>query len=255
MRAHRHDEMPFDVEGWLSSPRVQRMSLAQRGAFFQLLCRAWADADCSLPDDVDELIFLAGTTAEEWEKTGAEEAVRRMFAPDPKRGGRLVNAKQLEVLAEQNRRLQSAKANRERVAKYRAGPNGKGEPTETASVPAQTKRHEAARPILHYLNEKAGVRYRETETNLGFIGARLAEPDVTPAGVRMMIDRQVRKWKGTDMEEYLRPETLFNATKFDGYYAAREQPIVEKEGQHAKTPGTGPCVGGLTVDEVMRQVL
>jgi hypothetical protein len=38
-----------------------------------------------------------------------------------------------------------------------------------------------------------------------------------------MIDRQVLRWKGdAKMEEYIRPATLFNKVKFDGYYAAKD---------------------------------
>ena len=32
-----------------------------------------------------------------------------------------------------------------------------------------------------------------------------------------VIDNKVRSWKGTEWEKYLRPQTLFNATKFQGY--------------------------------------
>lgn len=31
------------------------------------------------------------------------------------------------------------------------------------------------------------------------------------------------------MSEYLRPQTLFNKTKFDGYYAAKDQPIYDND--------------------------
>jgi hypothetical protein len=45
-------------------------------------------------------------------------------------------------------------------------------------------------------------------------------------GVKQMISRQVLKWKDDPkMCDYLRPETLFNKTKFDGYYAAKDVPI------------------------------
>lgn len=115
MRAHRHDEMPVDVEGWLSSPRVQRMTAAERGMFFELLCRAWADQDCSLPEDEDELKFLARATDDEW-----GSGSKRVLAMFDSKDGRLTNAKQREKLAEQNGRLAAAKANRERVAKHRA---------------------------------------------------------------------------------------------------------------------------------------
>lgn len=89
----------------------------------------------------------------------------------------------------------------------------------------EKKIHPDTRTALHYLNEKVGRSYRETDSNLTAISARLKEKGVDLAGVKVMIDRMVAKWKGTDQSDYLRPETLFGATKFDGYYAAREEPI------------------------------
>ncbi len=87
--------------------------------------------------------------------------------------------------------------------------------------------HKNTRAALHILNEASGRHFRETDANLTFISARLKEPEVTIEGVRQMIERQCRRWKETDQAEYLRPETLFNKTKFDGYYAARDLPINE----------------------------
>lgn len=84
--------------------------------------------------------------------------------------------------------------------------------------------HKDSRTVLHYLNEQCGRHFRETDTNLGFISARLEESGVTLQGVMRMVSRQCARWKGTGQEEYLRPETLFNKTKFDGYYAAKDLP-------------------------------
>lgn len=94
------------------------------------------------------------------------------------------------------------------------------------------------RVALHYLNEKSGRHFRESESSLSVIQARLSESGVDIAGVKLMIDRQCRRWKGTSQEEYLRPETLFGKTKFDSYYAARELPVAPPNGK----PTTG--VGG-----------
>jgi uncharacterized phage protein (TIGR02220 family) len=60
---------------------------------------------------------------------------------------------------------------------------------------------------------------------LRIISARLNEDGVTLDGVRHMITRQVERWKDTPQAEYLRPETLFGKTKFQGYYANRDLPI------------------------------
>lgn len=85
--------------------------------------------------------------------------------------------------------------------------------------------HPDSRTALHWLNEKSGKHFRELDSNLKFISARLSEEGVDIEGVKMMIDRQCEMWKETNMAEYLRPETLFNKTKFDGYFSARELPI------------------------------
>lgn len=79
--------------------------------------------------------------------------------------------------------------------------------------------------ILNFLNFKSGRGFRPTELNFEFIEARLKEPEVTVEGVKKMIERQCLVWIGNpEMEKYLRPETLFNRTKFDSYYAAKDLP-------------------------------
>lgn len=83
-----------------------------------------------------------------------------------------------------------------------------------------------ARAALHWLNEKSGKKFRESEKSLAPINARLKEKGVDIEGVKKMIERQCQRWLGTSMAEYLRPETLFGKEKFDGYYAARELPVI-----------------------------
>ncbi|MDE2097623.1 MAG: conserved phage C-terminal domain-containing protein [Patescibacteria group bacterium] len=82
--------------------------------------------------------------------------------------------------------------------------------------------HKDARSVLHFLNENSRRHFRETDANLTFISSRLKEPEVDFEGCKKMILRQCKKWLDTEMAEYLRPETLFNKTKFDSYYAARD---------------------------------
>lgn len=103
---------------------------------------------------------------------------------------------------------------------------------EYASVPGPTFGksenllfHPDSRAVLHWLNETSGRHFRELDSNLSVISARLGEPEVTLEGVRLMIERQCRKWKGTDKEDYLTPATLFGKEKFDNYYANRNSKI------------------------------
>lgn len=70
--------------------------------------------------------------------------------------------------------------------------------------------------VLEFLNMKTGKHYRPLKANLDLIAARLAE-GAQVSDCRGIIVRQARKWMGTDQEMYLRPATLFNATKFAQY--------------------------------------
>jgi len=73
-----------------------------------------------------------------------------------------------------------------------------------------------AREVIRFLNEKADKRYRESEVNIKFIVARL-DSGIDVSQLKAIIIVQCRKWKGTEFEDKLRPETLFNATKCESY--------------------------------------
>lgn len=100
-----------------------------------------------------------------------------------------------------------------------------------------------SRAVLHILNELTGKKFREMESSLGPIHARMREEDVTLEGVTLMINRQCKLWKGTKFEEYLRPSTLFGKEKFNEYYAAREQPINRADSVRSNPRNEGVIVG------------
>ena len=84
--------------------------------------------------------------------------------------------------------------------------------------------------VLHFLNAKAHRSYREVDTTLRPIIARLRS-GATVANCRGVIARKVREW-GPDpkMAKYLRPETLFSATHFESYLGERPpMPTPEEE--------------------------
>lgn len=73
--------------------------------------------------------------------------------------------------------------------------------------------------IVEYLNDKAGKNYKPTtKATQTHIKARLSE-GFTVDDFKTVIDKKVKEWKGTKMDAYLRPETLFG-TKFEGYLNA-----------------------------------
>lgn len=79
-----------------------------------------------------------------------------------------------------------------------------------------------ARTILTFLNEKAGRSFRPVDATLRPIEARL-RAGATVEDCRGVVARKVRDWRGDPkMVKFLRPETLFNATKFESYLGEKE---------------------------------
>lgn len=73
---------------------------------------------------------------------------------------------------------------------------------------------------LTYLNKKAGSQFKiSTEAHRKYIGGRLGD-GATIEQLKAVIDFKVREWSNDPkMSKYLRPATLFQPEKFDGYLA------------------------------------
>jgi uncharacterized phage protein (TIGR02220 family) len=70
--------------------------------------------------------------------------------------------------------------------------------------------------IIEYLNLKTNKNYRSNILKtISLIEARMKE-GFTLNDFKTVIDKKVNEWIGTEMEKYLRPETLFG-NKFEGY--------------------------------------
>lgn len=70
--------------------------------------------------------------------------------------------------------------------------------------------------IISFLNSTTGSKYKaSTDKTRRLIAARLAE-GFTLEDFKTVISKKAKEWQGTDMAQYLRPETLFG-TKFEGY--------------------------------------
>ena len=102
--------------------------------------------------------------------------------------------------------------------------------TDTVSdseTDADKSRMPEIKEIVQYLNDQCGTRYRyQTKGTQEHINARLKE-GYTVDDFKMVIDKKFEEWHGTDMEKFLRPETLF-AGKFESYL---NQKIVKKNYQ------------------------
>lgn len=75
--------------------------------------------------------------------------------------------------------------------------------------------------IVSYLNEKTGKDFRHsTKATVRLIEARLND-GYTVKDFKKVIDNKTAEWKGTEQEQYLRPETLFAPSHFESYLNQR----------------------------------
>ncbi|MCP1276284.1 conserved phage C-terminal domain-containing protein [Leuconostoc citreum] len=91
--------------------------------------------------------------------------------------------------------------------------------------------HVPYKEIVDYLNEKTGSKYRSSGSKTkSLIKARTNE-GFNLDDFKTVIEKKAKEWSGTNMEKYLRPETLFG-TKFEGY-------LNEKQSANQKQIGYG----------------
>ena len=95
--------------------------------------------------------------------------------------------------------------------------NGKVEGKSlTASVGKADYASDFVKTVIEYLNAKADKAYKATTAKTKtLILARKREGFVID-DFKKVIDTKAKEWRGTEMDKYLRPETLFG-TKFEGY--------------------------------------
>lgn len=83
--------------------------------------------------------------------------------------------------------------------------------------------------ILDYLNQVSGSNYRMIKTNLRLIES-LLQQGYTKADFFTVINKKTEEWRGTEMQQYLRPQTLFGS-KFDSYL---NQPMIKVKTSYEK---------------------
>ncbi len=76
--------------------------------------------------------------------------------------------------------------------------------------------------IIEYLNIKTGSKFKvTTKPYIQAIRSRLKE-GYTVDDFKTVIDKKCREWKGTKLEKYLTPKTLFAPSHFDTYLNSNE---------------------------------
>ncbi len=96
--------------------------------------------------------------------------------------------------------------------------------TENTKTENNNNKLSICKEVISYLNLKAKKNFKvDTASHQKFIKARLKEGYVIE-DFKKVVDIMVNKWKGTEYEQYLQPQTLFG-NKMDNYL---NQPMPRK---------------------------
>ena len=82
---------------------------------------------------------------------------------------------------------------------------------EPSEEPSKNHHNDLMIEGLDYLHLVTGRKFRKSPE----LSARLKDYSINE--VKQVIDYKAKEWMGGDMQKYLRPQTLFNATKFESY--------------------------------------
>lgn len=101
------------------------------------------------------------------------------------------------------------------------------------NIVEKESRQNTIKEIVDYLNLKTKKNFKAgTKATQRHISARLEE-GYSLEDFKNVIDKKVREWQGTEMDQYLRPETLFG-TKFEGYLNQSDKPASKLTQQKPK---------------------
>lgn len=102
--------------------------------------------------------------------------------------------------------------------------------------------------VLNHLNMVTGRRF-ETDKE---IKARLKT--YTVDDLKSVIDYKAREWMGTDMQKYLRPQTLFNKTKFEGYWNDSQQMVPTNQTGVSNQQSSIDLLKGMSFDKNQQRI-
>lgn len=107
----------------------------------------------------------------------------------------------------------------------------KGEKEKEKNSAKKKEKEQQIKEVVEYLNLKANRNYRPgTPKTKSLISARLK--DYTVEDLKAVIDFKVGEWlENEKMNKYLRPETLFNETKFENYINELPSQATKKSSQ------------------------
>jgi uncharacterized phage protein (TIGR02220 family) len=157
--------------------------------------------------------------ADGWHNKRAEEEIRKAKKriKAAKDNGKMGGRPQTQRVSKKNPMGSQEPQSPETQSKALQKPKAKSQTEDKSTVGLKPNGfHEEALSVLEYLNQVASRDYRPVDANLSLIAARLRE-GATVDDCKAVISRKCADWAGSDMAQYLRPATLFNATKFAQY--------------------------------------
>ena len=119
------------------------------------------------------------------------------------------------------------------LSTYKNVKNEENEKKSTLHRPADAEPVVNYANVIAYLNKKSGKHFKDTETNRKLIRSRLSE-GFSKDDIKTAIDHVVAGWKGTEMERYIQPSTIFRASKFEGYVNSVPRVFAEKPKGYGK---------------------
>nr|DAJ68489.1 MAG TPA: replisome organizer [Caudoviricetes sp.] len=119
--------------------------------------------------------------------------------------------------------IQTVSIGKDRLGKVRIGKDRKGK--DSIDILCHVSHDDVDKShfeIIEYLNLKTGSKFKPTtKPYVQAIRSRLKE-GYTVDDFKTVIDKKCREWKGTKLEKYLTPKTLFAPSHFDTYLNSNE---------------------------------
>lgn len=119
--------------------------------------------------------------------------------------------------------IQTVSIGKDRLGKVRLGKDRVGKDSiDTLCHVSHDDVDKSHIEIIEYLNLKTGSKFKPTtKPYIQAIRSRLKE-GYTVDDFKTVIDKKCREWKGTKLEKYLTPKTLFAPSHFDTYLNSNE---------------------------------
>ena len=225
---------------------TMHLSVDQHGAYMLLIMNYWQTGK-PLPDVDQRLQCVCRTSAEHWQEI--RPALEEFFViEDGYWHHNRIDADLEKVLSKSDSARRAAKkrhkpappaqesCERSANAEHPHMQTGCHTDTDTdtdteiktcapEAAPIEESAPDVATCAIAYLNQRAGRNYQPVQSSTSLINARVKE-GATISDITAVIDRKCVEWLGDPkFEQYLRPSTLFNATKFNDYLGQVSAPI------------------------------